>query len=121
MCIRDRFIFPNDASVYLHGTPARELFGRDRRDMSHGCVRVEDPVALAQWLLHDKPQWTRERILEAMEAGRPTQVNLGRPVPVLLFYVTAMVMPDTGAVHFAQDIYGHDRRLLEALARRRPS
>ncbi|WP_395139854.1 murein L,D-transpeptidase [Schlegelella aquatica] len=116
-----KFIFPNDASVYLHGTPARELFGRDRRDMSHGCVRVEDPVALAQWLLHHKPQWTRERILEAMEAGRPTQVNLGRPVPVLLFYVTAMVMPDTGAVHFAQDIYGHDRRLLEALARRRPS
>lgn len=114
-----KFIFPNDASIYLHGTPAQSLFGRDRRDMSHGCVRVEDPVALAQWLLRDRPEWTRERIVEAMNAGRPTQVDLTRPVPVLLFYVTAMVLPDGQGVHFASDIYGHDAKLAQALARRR--
>ena len=53
-----KFIFPNDDNVYLHGTPAQPLFARSRRDFSHGCVRVEDPAALAQWVLADQPGWT---------------------------------------------------------------
>ena len=61
-----KFIFPNDANIYLHDTPAAQLFGRARRDFSHGCVRVEDPVALAHWVLKDQPDWTRERIQAAM-------------------------------------------------------
>ena len=114
-----KFIFPNDADVYLHDTPATQLFGRARRDFSHGCVRVEDPVALAQWVLKDEPGWTRERIKAAMAGTSPLRVDLTRALPVILFYMTAMVMPADQAPHFADDIYGHDTRLARALATRR--
>jgi murein L,D-transpeptidase YcbB/YkuD len=114
-----KFIFPNDDNVYLHDTPAQRLFGRSRRDFSHGCVRVEDPVALAQWALKDEPEWTRERIVAVMQGSQTMQVNLRRPLPVLLYYITAAVTPDDGAVHFAEDIYGHDPKLERALARPR--
>lgn len=102
----------------MHGTPAVSLFGRPRRDFSHGCIRVEDPVKLAEWMLRDQPEWTRERILEAMNGDRSVQVKLTRPVQVVLFYLTAVAMPGTGDVRFADDIYGHDRRLARALADR---
>ena len=114
-----KFIFPNAADVYLHATPATELFGRARRDFSHGCVRVEDPIALAQWLLQDQAQWSRERITQAMAGTAPLRVELARPVPVVLFYMTAMSMPEDHALHFADDLYGHDARLTRALAMRR--
>jgi L,D-transpeptidase YcbB len=110
-----KFVFPNDAAVYMHGTPAQELFSRTRRDFSHGCVRLEDPVALAEWLLRDQPAWSREQILAAMSGSAPRRVNLTRPVRVVLYYVTASVSPD-GVVHFAEDIYRHDARLDRALA-----
>jgi len=113
-----KFVFPNDDNVYLHGTPALQLFSRSRRDFSHGCVRVEDPVALAAWTLKDLPEWTRERILTAMNASRPLQVNLPRPIQVILFYITAVVMPEDGTMRFAEDIYRHDARLDRALASR---
>lgn len=113
-----KFIFPNDEAVYLHGTPAQQLFSRVRRDFSHGCVRVEDPVALAQWVLKDVPGWNREHIVAAMQEGPPSQrVDLPQPIQVLLFYVTAVVAPEDGRIHFAQDIYGHDARLHRALAK----
>jgi murein L,D-transpeptidase YcbB/YkuD len=106
-----KFVFPNDDNVYFHGTPAQELFARARRDFSHGCVRVEDPVALAEWVLKEQPEWTRERILAAMSGSATRQVNLSRPIQVILFYTTAAVMPDDGTVRFADDIYGHDATL----------
>jgi murein L,D-transpeptidase YcbB/YkuD len=56
-----KFVFPNDDNIYMHGTPAQQLFGRARRDFSHGCIRVENPVKLAEWVLRDQPDWTRER------------------------------------------------------------
>jgi len=112
-----KFVFPNAADVYLHGTPAQELFRRSRRDFSHGCVRVEDPVALAAWVLAPEGGWTRERILAAMGDSRTQQVELAHPIQVLLFYVTA-VAGDGGAVRFADDVYGHDARLAAALAAR---
>ena len=114
-----KFIFPNDANVYLHDTPVTLLFGRARRDLSHGCVRVEDPVALAQWVLKDQPGWTRETIQAAMAGTSPLRVDLTRPLPVILFYMTAMVMPADQALYFADDIYGHDTKLARALASRR--
>lgn len=114
-----KFIFPNDDNVYLHGTPARELFSRSRRDFSHGCVRLENPPALAQWLLKDQPAWTPERIEAAMNGASSQQVNLSAPVSVILYYVTAAVMPEDGTLHFADDIYGHDAALERALKRRR--
>jgi murein L,D-transpeptidase YcbB/YkuD len=113
-----KFIFPNDANVYLHDTPAPELFSRSRRDFSHGCVRVQDPVALAEWALKGEQAWDRDRILAAMNARRPQRVNLKLPIQVILFYITAVVMPDDGSIHFAEDIYGHDTKLDRALERR---
>jgi murein L,D-transpeptidase YcbB/YkuD len=110
-----KFVFPNDENVYLHGTPARQLFGRARRDFSHGCVRVEDPVALAEWALRREPDWNRERILTTMTGTKTVHVKLSRPIQVFLFYVTAVVMPDDGLIHFAEDIYGHDAKLDRAL------
>lgn len=111
-----KFVFPNDANVYLHGTPAPRLFARARRDFSHGCVRVEDPVALAQWALRGRPEWTRERIVAGMHGTKPVRVDLPRPVQVILFYVTATLSPADGTIHFADDIYGHDRALDRALS-----
>ena len=90
-----------DANVYLHSTPAPQLFSQSRRDFSHGCVRVEDPVALAEWALKSENGWTRARIIAAMDGPRPLQVNLTRPIQVILSYVTAAVMPDSGSIHFA--------------------
>jgi murein L,D-transpeptidase YcbB/YkuD len=113
-----KFIFPNDVNVYLHDTPAPELFSRSRRDFSHGCVRVQDPVALAEWALKGQEAWDRDRILAAMNARRPQQVNLKQPIQVILFYITAVVMPDDGSIHFAEDIYDHDTKLDRALERR---
>lgn len=98
------------------------LFGRPRRDFSHGCVRVEDPVALAQWLLADQPEWTLDRIVSAMsdETAPSRHVPLIAPVPVILFYTTAMVTPGDHRLHFADDIYHHDARLRRALQQKPP-
>jgi murein L,D-transpeptidase YcbB/YkuD len=115
-----KFVFPNEENVYMHGTPAPELFSRSRRDFSHGCVRVEDPVALAEWVLEDRPEWTRSRIVAAMDGTQSVHVLLPRPIRVILFYTTAAVMPDDGTVHFAEDIYRYDAALDLALGRRSP-
>ena len=89
-----KFIFPNERNVYLHATPATQLFARSRRDFSHGCIRLEHPVALAEWLLHDQQEWTRERIEKAMHAGSPLRVDLSRPVPIVIVYTTVTVNGD---------------------------
>ena len=65
-----KFIFPNDQNVYLHSTPSQSLFSESRRDFSHGCIRVEDPKVLAEWVLRNNPGWTRERIEAAFKAER---------------------------------------------------
>jgi murein L,D-transpeptidase YcbB/YkuD len=111
-----KFILPNPYQVYLHDTPAKELFRRSRRDFSHGCIRVADPVALAEFVLDGA--WDRERIIEAMKQGPVrNRVDLAAPIPVYLLYATAVVDPD-GRIHFYDDIYGHDARLARALANR---
>jgi murein L,D-transpeptidase YcbB/YkuD len=110
-----KFVLPNAFNVYLHSTPAHQLFEESRRDFSHGCIRVRDPVVLAEHVFHDQPEpWTRERIEQAMQEGPDSQrVTLARPVRVFVVYGTA-VASEAGKVQFFDDIYGHDRRL-EAL------
>jgi murein L,D-transpeptidase YcbB/YkuD len=110
-----KFVFPNHFDVYLHGTPEKRLFARSRRDFSHGCVRVEDPEALAAWLLQGDPDWTQEKIHAAIEGDATIQLNLARPVPVLILYGTASV-EENGEIHFFEDIYGHDAQLQSALS-----
>jgi murein L,D-transpeptidase YcbB/YkuD len=111
-----KFVFLNEHDVYMHGTPAQTLFARSRRDFSHGCIRVEDPVALAEWVLGDASTWPRAQVEAATLGADDRRVALPRPVQVLLFYVTAVVTPEDDWVHFADDIYGHDARLDKALA-----
>ena len=111
-----KFVFPNAADVYMHGTPAQALFAKKRRDFSHGCVRVADPVALAEWVLQDQAEWTRARIVAATEGHETIEVRVPRPVQVVLFYATAAVMPEDGTIRFADDIYRYDARLDAALA-----
>lgn len=111
-----KFMFPNQNDVYMHSTPAPQLFRQSRRDFSHGCIRVEDPVALAEWVLkHDDPQWTRDRVVSALNGAPNQRVNLPRPIQVVIFYTTAVVTPEDGAAHFAEDVYGQDERLDKAL------
>ena len=109
-----KFVLPNTMNIYLHATPARELFERTRRDFSHGCIRVRDPEALAQFVLRGKPEWTPEAIEGAMKSGVNRTVPLAAPVPVVVFYTTAIAAGD-GRALFLADVYGHDRRLLDAL------
>ena len=115
-----KLIFPNQYNVYLHSTPAQQLFAQSRRDFSHGCIRVEKPAELAAWALQGKPEWTLEKVSAAMSSGRDNQqVNLAQPIPVLILYVTA-VPQDDGSVGFYDDIYGHDATLSKALAKGYP-
>lgn len=109
-----KFVFPNDMAVFMHGTPAVDLFERERRDLSHGCVRVEDPVTLAEWVLNSS-DWSREAVIAATAGTDSRSVPVPQPIHVVLFYSTAAVMPD-GVLHFAPDLYGHDIRLSRALA-----
>ena len=114
-----KFIFPNSENVYMHGTPAQQLFSRTRRDFSHGCIRLEDPARFAAWVLRNDPAWPRATIDEAMQGNRPTRVNLKQPITVVLFYDTVHVNSE-GIVFFADDIYRHDQALDAALAQGYP-
>jgi murein L,D-transpeptidase YcbB/YkuD len=111
-----KFVMPNSENVYLHGTPAQALFARSRRDFSHGCVRLADPIALAEWVLRDRLEWTRDRIVAATLGRETIHVTLPRPIKVILFYTTAAVMPEDGAIRFADDLYRRDATLDRALA-----
>ncbi|MAO52241.1 MAG: murein L,D-transpeptidase [Pusillimonas sp.] len=112
-----KFIFPNNTHIFLHHTPAPQLFERSRRDFSHGCIRVEEPVALARFVLENDPAWPRERIEQAMQAGKSQTIRLNEPIPVVLAYGTVIVRD--GQVYFYDDIYGHDATLSKALKNRR--
>lgn len=113
-----KFIFPNDQNIYLHHTPAPQLFSRVRRDFSHGCIRIEYPVELARFVLRNSPEWTTERIEEAMRGGRSRTLRLKEPIPVLISYSTVVVK--NGKVYFFPDIYQQDARLEHALSSARP-
>lgn len=109
-----KFIFPNKDDVYLHDTPAGSLFNRTRRDFSHGCVRVEDPLALAEFVLKNQANWNTAAIKKAMNSPVNRRVDLQNPIPVLFFYTTAFV-DQNNKLAFYPDIYGHDTTLMEAL------
>ena len=111
-----KFIFPNNDHIYMHHTPAVQLFHRSRRDFSHGCIRLEEPVALAKFVLADDPAWTESQIRSAMENGKSSTIRLKQPIPVVIAYSTAMVKH--GKVFFYSDIYGHDKLLSVALDQR---
>ena len=102
-----KFLFPNSFDIYFHDTPAKSLFSKDKRALSHGCIRLSEPKKMASYLLQEDPEWTSEAIDEAMNSGKEKYVKLKKSVPVLITYYTAWV-DEFGKLRFAEDIYGHD-------------
>ena len=104
---RIKFLFPNSYEIYFHDSPTKELFAKDKRAFSHGCIRLADATKMAQYLLKGQAGWTPEKIQQAMNSNKEQTVKLQKPVPVLINYYTAWV-DDKGRVNFREDIYRHD-------------
>jgi murein L,D-transpeptidase YcbB/YkuD len=112
---RIKFVFPNPHNVYLHDTPQRDLFARERRLFSHGCIRVENPIELAALILNEPGRWSVAALESALAADGETRViPLRDPLPVLILYWTAAADAD-GELHFYRDVYQRDAALLAAL------
>lgn len=111
-----KFMFPNQFNVYLHDTPAEKGFEVADRSLSHGCVRVERPLDLAEYVFAPKPEWSKERVAEVIASREITRVSLDEPLPVFLLYQTAFLGED-GRPHFRRDVYDQDKVLGEALER----
>lgn len=105
-----KFIFPNTDDIYLHDTPHDELFSQAKRGFSHGCVRVEKPIDLAEYLLRNSGNWSRSQIESTIAQRKEKHVKLKEVLPVYLVYFTAWA-DDNGKMHFRDDIYGHDKTL----------
>jgi len=116
-----KFMFPNEYSIYLHSTPATQLFDQSRRDFSHGCVRVQKPDELAAWVLQGQGgDWDLAKVQQAMKSGPDNRtISLKTPIPIVIFYVTGLV-EDDGHVHFFDDIYGYDAAMQKVLAKGPP-
>jgi murein L,D-transpeptidase YcbB/YkuD len=109
-----KFLFPNSFNIYFHDTPSKSLFAKDKRAFSHGCIRLSDPVRMANYLLRDQPEWNSAKIEKAMNSGEEKYVKLKNPVPVLIAYYTAWV-DEEGQLNFREDIYGHDTQLTKKM------
>jgi len=110
---RVKFMFPNKHSVYLHDTPSKELFARDERLFSSGCIRMQKPAEFAELLLNDSINWPADSIQSAMFSGKQKTVSLKNPVDVYIFYLTAWSNGET--MNYRNDIYGRDKEILIAL------
>jgi murein L,D-transpeptidase YcbB/YkuD len=109
-----KFMCPNEHDVYLHDTPAGHLFDLKERDFSHGCIRVEHPLDLAEYVLRGTAYGSRDRIQAQIDTGERKAIKLPEPIPVHILYWTAWV-DESGAVQFRDDVYGHDQRLDAAI------
>ena len=110
---RIKFMFPNDFSVYLHDTPSRGLFAAGHRAFSHGCMRVEDPFALAEAVLGPGSGWSEERV-KRLIGGSERYINLSKPLPIHIEYFTAFVDED-GRLQMRDDLYGYSALVRSAL------
>jgi len=114
-----KFLFPNKHSVYLHDTPNRGFFKRAQRNFSHGCIRVEKPLELAEFVLSSNQEWDQTRIKSSINSRKTKTVHLNQTIPVYVLYFTSWV-DNQGNVNFHKDIYGLDQTLLNALRTMRP-
>jgi Uncharacterized protein conserved in bacteria len=106
-----KFLFPNRFDIYLHDTPAKSLFSRDKRAFSHGCIRLSDAQKMAEYLLRNDPNWDAAKITEAMNSGEEQIVRLKDKAEVFITYYTAWV-DENGKLNFRDDVYGHDERMI---------
>jgi murein L,D-transpeptidase YcbB/YkuD len=107
---RVKFMFPNKYDVYIHDTPSQDFFAKSIRNFSSGCIRIEKPIDLAEYLMQGDLRWTRENIIAAIDSGVTRTIRLPSSIPVYFIYWTAWAEGD-GTVHFREDIYGRDRIL----------
>ena len=105
-----KFVFPNKFSIYLHDTPARNLFNMTRRAFSSGCIRIEKPMELAAYLLQNNSKWSYKKLVAAVNRKKNKTILLSDPIKIYILYWTAWVDKD-GIINFRDDIYGRDRRL----------
>jgi len=106
----------NSHAIYFHDTPAKSLFAARKRTFSHGCIRLAEPLKLAQYLLRNNPEWAPAKIEEAMNGGKEQPVSLPTPVPVSITYFTAWV-DEGGLLHLREDVYGLDKEMSKRIAR----
>jgi murein L,D-transpeptidase YcbB/YkuD len=111
-----KFMLPNEFDVYLHDTPSKGLFSRSTRSFSHGCIRIEKPLELAEYLFRDDPGWSQKELSAAIEKGAEQIITIPHPMNVHFLYLTTWV-DDKGVVQFRNDTYGRDAGLDEALHR----
>ena len=107
-----KFMFPNKFSIYLHDTPAKELFSQTDRSFSSGCIRVEEPFKLAEYILKVNNKWNPQRIEDILKTNKETIIGLNEYIPVHIVYFTAWV--EENGLNFRKDIYNRDKRLIEA-------
>ncbi len=108
-----KFLFPNAYNIYFHDTPEKQLFAKDVRDFSHGCIRLEKPAEFAQWVLG----WPADRVQQAMQQGQDNQeVKLAQSLPVYITYYTTYIKD--GQLYFGNDLYGRDREVVAAMQAR---
>lgn len=111
-----KFVFPNDDSIYMHDTPSKSYFAKERRDLSHGCIRLGNPMGLALFALEPQGEWDEAKVREKIASSRDQHLALKERMPVLLLYMTANVDANGKAV-FLQDIYEQDEKLARALGK----
>jgi len=111
---RVKFLFPNSFNIYFHDTPVKSLFAKEKRAYSHGCIRLKEPEKMANYVLRNQPEWTPEKIEEAMNSGDQKFVKVKDPIPVVVTYYTAWV-DENGLLNFRDDIYGHDMALAQKM------
>lgn len=109
-----KFLFPNNYNIYLHDTPSKNLFGETKRAFSHGCIRVENPLWLAQYLLRKDTSWTMEKINAILKTDKTFPVQINPVVPVYIAYFTAWV-DVAGEINFRNDLYGLDKKLAKEI------
>jgi murein L,D-transpeptidase YcbB/YkuD len=109
-----KFIFPNQHFVFLHDTPHRELFVKSERNVSSGCIRVQNPLDLAELILNDPAKYNRSALDTILDTRETQRVNLKPKVPVIILYITASIDAD-GEIRFYKDIYNRDQKVLDAL------
>ena len=116
---RVKFLFPNVFNIYLHDTPSKSLFEFEKRTFSHGCIRISEPMKLAQFLLRKNPSWDEQRITDAMLSGVEKTVKLDKGIPVYVIYLTSFA-DERGTLNFREDVYGRDEALKEMLFDKKP-
>jgi len=109
-----KFMFPNKYNIYLHDTPSKSLFFKAERAYSHGCIRLDNPVQFAEYLLQDNPKWNAQKIQKVFDSKKNTRVSLGKKIPIYITYFTAWV-DDNGVTHFQKDVYGKDKEVMKVL------